>query len=62
MLRLRALLTPTPIIRPRTLASRAKLVVISIKVRAEVRAEGTQGRYKGRKAQAIQDEDKTREV
>ena len=47
MLRLRALLTP--IIRPRTPALRAKLVVVF----TEARAEGRQGRYKRRKAQAI---------
>ena len=58
--RLRAL--PTPITRPRTPASRAKLVVIFTKVRAEARAKGRQGRHKGRKAQAIQKEDKTREA
>ena len=40
----------------RTPASRAKLVVVF----TEARAEGRQGRYKGRKAQAIQEEDKIR--
>ena len=44
MLRLRA--SPTPTTRPRTPASRAKLVVIFI----EARAEGRQKRHKGRKA------------
>ena len=39
-----------------TPASRAKLVVAFTKARAE----GRQGRHKGRKAQAIQEEDKTR--
>ena len=46
-LRLKASLTPT--IRPKTPASRAKLVVIFTKVRAEARAKGRQERYKGRK-------------
>ena len=45
--RSRALLTL--IIRPRTPASRTKLVIIFTKARAE----GRQRRYKGRKAQAI---------
>ena len=54
MLRLRALLTLT--IRPRTPALRVKLVVVF----TEARAEGRQGRYKGRKAQAIQKEEKIR--
>ena len=54
MLKLRAL--PTLIIRLRTPVSRAKLVVVF----TEVRAEGRQGRYKGRKVQAIQEEDKIR--
>ena len=44
MLRLRA--SPTPIIRPRTPVLRAKLVVVF----TEARAEGRQGRYKGREA------------
>ena len=39
-----------------TPASRAKLVVVF----TEARAEGRQGRHKGRKAQAIQEEDKTK--
>ena len=39
-----------------TPALRAKLVVVF----TEARAEGIQGRYKGRKAQAIQEEDKIR--
>ena len=61
MLKSRALPTPTPTTRPRTPVLRAKLIVIVTKVvRAEVRAEGRQGRYKGRKAQAIQEEDKIR--
>ena len=47
MLKLRALLTP--IIRPRTPALRAKLVIIF----TEARAEGRQKRYKKKKAQAI---------
>ena len=54
MLKLKALLTP--IIRPRTPASRVQLVVIFTKARAEER----QKKYKGRKAQAIQEEDKTK--
>ena len=44
MLRLRA--SPTLIIRPRTPASREKLVVVF----TEARAEGRQGRYKRREA------------
>ena len=44
MSRSRAL--PTSIIKPKTLALRVKLVVVFI----EARAEGRQGRYKGRKA------------
>ena len=39
-----------------TPALRVKLVVVF----TEARAEGRQGRHKGRKAQAIQEEDKTR--
>ena len=39
-----------------TPASRVKLVVVF----TEARAEGRQGRYKEREAQAIQEEDKTR--
>ena len=54
ILRLRALLTL--IIRPRMPASRVKLIVVFI----EVRAEGRQGKYKGKKTQAIQKEDKIR--
>ena len=54
MLKLKALLTLTT--RPRTPALRVKLVVIF----TEARAEGRQGRYKGRKVQAIQEEDKIR--
>ena len=38
-----------------TPVSRAKLVVFT-----KARVEGRQGRYKGRKVQAIQEEDKTR--
>ena len=56
MLKLKASLTPILIIRPRTPASKAKLIVIFTKARAE----GKQERYKGRKAQAIQEEDKIR--
>ena len=54
MLKSRALLTL--IIRPRTPALRVKLVVVFI----EARAKGRQGRYKGKKAQAIQEENKIR--
>ena len=36
------------------------MVVIFIKVRAEARVKGRQGRHKGRKAQDIQKEDKIR--
>ena len=39
-----------------TPALRAKLVVVF----TEAKAEGRQGRHKGRKVQAIQEEDKTR--
>ena len=42
MLKLKA--SPTLIIRPRTPASRVKLVIVF----TEARAEGRQGRYKGR--------------
>ena len=54
MLRLRASLTL--IIRPRTPALKVKLVVVF----TEARAEGRQRRYKRKKVQAIQEEDKIR--